>query len=209
MPRPMLFEATQRPQALPSTGVATKVDSCGLRMFSHSPPHPPTMENRPDWGQAEQERGPAIAKDYDGGWRVCQKSVDLHANRAAGRMALSKTPSHFSQNIHENCVFIHGFGVFIHGLLFAVFAVASSSYFSFTNEKERDREAKRAKTVIHGFLNSNKKYPRIYFQSPLFSWLKFWANVNVDADLGRFLALSTHPRRKMPMSSLKVVRNER
>lgn len=203
------LQATQRPQALPRTGVATNMDSCDLRMFSHSPPHPPTMENRPDWGQAEQERGAAIAKDYDGGWRVCQKSVDWPVNRAAGRMALRKVPSRISQNIHGNGVFIHGFGVFIHALFFAVFAVASSSYFSFTNEKERDREAKRAKTSIHGFSNRNKKYPRIYFQSPLFSWLKFWANVNVDADLGWFLALSTHPRRKTPIPSLKVVRNER
>lgn len=203
------LQATQRPQALPNMRVAPEVDSCGLRMSRLPPPHPPTSKTPPKWGQAGQKQGGAIAKTYAGGRRVCQKSVDLTFNRAAGRMVLSKTPSHFSQNIHENCVFIHGFGVFIHGLLFAVFAVEASSYFSFTNEKERDREAKRAKTVIHEFLNRNKKYPRIYFQSPLFSWLKFWANVNVDADLGRFLALSTHPRRKMPMSSLKVVRNER
>lgn len=203
------LQATQRPQALPSIGVATQMDSCGLRMFSRSPPHPPTMENRPKWGQAGQKRGRAIAKGYDGGWRVCQKSVDWPVNRAAGRMVLSKTPPQLFDFIHGNGVFIHGFAIFIHGLIFAVLPAATSSYFSFTYKKERVREGKWVKNTIHGFLNCNKVCPRIFFQSTDFPWLKFCANVNAGADLGWFLTLSTHPRRKMPIPSLKVVRNER
>lgn len=189
--------------------VAPEVDSCGLRISRLPPPHPPTSKTPPKWGQAGQKQGGAIAKTYAGGRRVCEKSVDLTFNRAAGHVTLRKSAPRIFLEIHENTVFIHENTLFIHGLLFAFSAPIPSLTLSFVNEIERERGAKQAKNTIHGFLNCNKVCPRKFLQSTDFSWLKFCANVNAGAGLGGFLTPIPDPRRKMPIPSLKVVRNER
>ena len=122
-----------------------------------SPPAPPHDENRPQRGQTEQKEGRAIAF-FSQGCQAFSKNPGIDPLKTPQTlMALRLEPSRVALKIPGLCHFLHGLGHFFHGSLFWFLRCFMPLLLSFSLEKEREREAKKGKSPIHGFFEVLKK----------------------------------------------------
>lgn len=132
--------------------VATGLDCCGARISLGShPPHPPTMETGPGWGQAGQREGAAIAFANAGVWGVCEKPGDCTPQSPANRCSTKRWCLTGWPESSTGCAIFSPGWVFFSTGLFLRFSRAACLYLSFfIGKRERERELCREK-AIHGF----------------------------------------------------------
>lgn len=127
------------------------------------PPHPPTMENRPQRGQAERSEGRPIGFFYCGGRRVCEKPVEIVVTLAASPVAVRTPLPRVTLKYPRFGLFYPRVALFYPRFHFWRFPPPSLSISLFSLRKESEREGKQRETPIHGFYLCNKMYPRVCF----------------------------------------------
>lgn len=164
-------KAHQRRQARhPICRGATGMDSCGARISPCPyPPHPPTMENRPGWGQTGRIGGRSIGFCNAGGRRVRQKPGDQGVCNLVTPRGTKQNPLTVNfKNPRVGC-FCPRVSLFLPRVVFCRFAVLPLSISLFSLRKESEREGYTGKCAIHGFFECLKKHPRVWSPIPVFS----------------------------------------
>lgn len=156
------LQGQQRRQARSGGSVrgATEMDICGLRIYQPPPPHPPTMENRPGWGQTGRPGGWAIAFINHGGRGVFLKPVDNPPQHPANpHGSKQKCPTGFFQNPRV-VPFCPRVWSFYPRVCFRRFAAPplSISLFSLRKESEREDSGRQARST--GYFLDERPLPR-------------------------------------------------
>jgi hypothetical protein len=159
-------------------GARSGASSCGAtslgfgcvraRPLAH-PPHPPTKENRPHRGQAEQIGGRAIAFANAGGQAFFKNPWMDPFVTLLPRVALSETHPRTNLEIPVLCQFIHGLCHLFHGSFFWLSAALTPISLSFSNEEREERGGEHRESPIHGFFDCLKNKPRVWSPIHAFS----------------------------------------